>query len=324
MVAMELADWKNKLEKIPGRFGYGDGLVDAGKANENVFVLCCDLTESTRVHLFAKEFPKRFVECGVAEQNMAQIAVGLALEGKIPFISSYAVFSPGRNWDQIRIGVCYNEANVKLAGAHVGLNVGPDGATHQALEDIAITRVLPMMRVEVPCDYWDARKTTVAAANVVGPVYLRFGRDKSPVVTTKDTLFAFGKAEVFREGSDVAILACGPLVFEALVAAQELEKQGVSCRVINNHSIKPLDLETVEKAARDCGCVVTAEEHQITGGMGSAVAEALAKTHPVAQEFVGMPDHFGESGTPAELYKKWGMTSEAIVSAAKKAIARKS
>ncbi|MFH0836048.1 MAG: transketolase C-terminal domain-containing protein [Candidatus Micrarchaeota archaeon] len=320
---MDLADWRSKIEWIPGRFGYGDGLLDLGKTNEDVMVLCCDLAESTRVHLFAKEFPHRFIECGVAEQNMAQIAVGLALEGRIPFISSYAVFSPGRNWDQIRIGVCYNDANVKLAGAHAGLNVGEDGATHQALEDVAIMRVLPNVRVEVPCDYWEARKTTVASAEVNGPVYFRFGRGKGPVVSTEKTPFEFGKAEVFRDGSDVAILACGPLVYEALVAADELERKGVSARVINNHSVKPLDAETIGKAARDCGCVVTVEDHQITGGMGGAVAEFLAKTYPVAQEFVGMPDSFGESGAPSELYAKWGLTSAAISAAAEKAIKRK-
>lgn len=308
---------------IPSRFGYGDGLVDAGNANKNVVVLAADVAESTRCHLFAKQFPDRFIQCGVAEQNMAEVAIGLALEGKIPFISSYAVFSPGRNWDQVRIGVCYNEANVKIAGAHVGIGTGPDGATHQALEDIGIMRVLPKMMVEVPCDYWDARKITVAAASVVSPFYFRLGRDKSPVLTTENTPFALGKAEVFREGADVALIACGPLVYESLVAAKELEKEGLSCRVINNHSIKPIDVSTIEKAARECGCIVTAEEHQVMAGMGSAVAETLAQTYAVPQEFVGMPDHFGESGKPPELYKKWGMTSDAIITAAKKAIARK-
>ncbi|MFH1057035.1 MAG: transketolase C-terminal domain-containing protein, partial [Candidatus Micrarchaeota archaeon] len=311
------------LEKIPGRFGYGDGLVELGRENENVMVLCCDLTGSTRVDLFKKAFPKRFLQIGVAEQNMAQVAVGLALEGKIPFISSYAVFSPGRNWDQIRISVCYNETNVKLAGAHAGISVGPDGATHQALEDIATMRVLPMMTVVVPCDYHEAKKATIALGRMNGPCYFRFGRDKIPVITTPNTPFEVGRAEIYRDGTDVAIVACGPLVYEALVAAEELAKKGINAMVVNNHTIKPIDDSTLEKVARKCGAVVTAEEHQITGGMGSAVAESLAKTYPVPMEFVGMPDHFGESGTPAELMKKWGMTSPAIIAAAEKVLKRK-
>ena len=227
---VELADWKDasKLEKIPGRFGYGDGLVELGRENPNVMVLCCDLTESTRVHLFKKEFPQRFLEIGVAEQNMAEVAAGLALEGKIPFISSYAVFSPGRNWDQVRITICYNETNVKLAGAHAGISVGPDGATHQALEDIAITRVIPTMTVVVPCDYHEAKKATIALGRMKGPCYFRFGRDKIPVITTPATPFEIGRAEIYRDGTDVALVACGPLVYEALVAAEELSKNIVA------------------------------------------------------------------------------------------------
>ena len=322
---VELAELRDpaKVEWVPSRFGYGDALVELGRENPDVVVLCCDLSESTRVHLFKKEFPKRFVEMGVAEQNMAVVAAGLALEGKIPFMSSYAVFSPGRNWDQVRISICYNEANVKMPGAHAGISVGPDGATHQALEDIAITRALPNMRVIVPCDYHEAKKTTKAVAAVKGPCYFRLGRDKTPVITTPDTPFEIGRAEVFRDGADVALVACGPLVFEALVAAEELQKKGVSAMVLNNHTVKPIDSSALEKAARKCGAVVTAEEHQVMGGMGSAVCEALAKTYPVPVEFVGVQDSFGESGTPSELMAKYGMKSPAVAQAAERVLKRR-
>jgi transketolase len=311
------------IKQAPIRNGYGEGLVILGKDNPNVIVLCCDLTESTRSQAFAEQFPQRFVEVGVAEQNMAGLAAGMAHEGKIPFCSSYATFSPGRNWDQIRVSVCYSGNNVKIVGAHAGISVGPDGATHQAMEDIAITRVLPRMTVLVPCDAIEARKITIAAAKFNGPVYIRLAREKTPQFTVEDTPFEIGKAFVFRSGKDCTIAAAGPQVYYALEAANELSQKGIECEVINLASVKPLDDATLIKSAKKTGCVVSAEEHQITGGVGSAVAEALSRNCPVPQEFVGMPDHFGESGEPNELIHKWGMDKDAIIAAVKKAIKRK-
>jgi transketolase len=312
-----------KPEAVPTRDGYGKALVELGERDDRVVVLTGDLAESTRVHWFAERFPRRFVEVGVAEQNMMGVAAGLALSGKIPFVSSYAVFCPGRAWDQLRVGVCYNRANVKVAGAHAGISVGPDGATHQGLEDIASVRVLPNIIVVVPADWLEAKKATLAIAGVRGPCYIRFGREKVPTITTDSTPFAIGKAEVYRDGADVCIVACGQMVAEALVAAQQLEEEGLSAMVINNHTIKPIDRRTLAAAARQCGCVVTAEEHQITGGMGSAVMEVLAEECPVPVERVGMPDCFGESGKPAELLAKYGMTAKNVVRAAKSALKRK-
>ena len=318
---------RNTLSKdvdiVATRDGYGMGLVELGEENDKVVVLCGDLTESTRSAGFREAYPDRFIQMGVAEQNMANVAVGLALNGKIPFVSTYAVFTPGRNWDQIRISGCYNNANVKYAGAHTGISVGPDGATHQAMEDIALTRVLPRMTVLVPCDVEEARKITHAAAAIVGPVYFRFARAGSPAFTSAKTPFKVGKAVVFRDGDEVAIIAAGPIVHSALLAADRLIEQGVSARVINNPSIKPLDEKTIEQAARECGAVVTCEEHQVMGGMGSAVAEFLAVTYPVPMEFIGMHNSFGESGEPAELLKKYKMDAEAIAAAVKKVIKRK-
>ncbi|MCH8748127.1 transketolase family protein [Patescibacteria group bacterium] len=318
---------RNTLSKdvdiVATRDGYGMGLVELGEQRENVVVLCGDLTESTRSAGFREAYPDRFIQMGVAEQNMANVAVGLALNGKIPFVSTYAVFTPGRNWDQIRISGCYNNANVKYAGAHTGISVGPDGATHQAMEDIALTRVLPRMTVLVPCDVEETRKITHAAAAIVGPVYFRFARAGSPAFTSAKTPFKVGKAVVFRDGDEVAIIAAGPIVHSALLAADRLIEQGVSARVINNPSIKPLDEKTIEQAARECGAVVTCEEHQVMGGMGSAVAEFLAVTYPVPMEFIGMHNSFGESGEPAELLKKYKMDAEAIAAAVKKVIKRK-
>ena len=318
---------RNTLSKdvdiVATRDGYGMGLVELGEENDKVVVLCGDLTESTRSAGFREAYPDRFIQMGVAEQNMANVAVGLALNGKIPFVSTYAVFTPGRNWDQIRISGCYNNANVKYAGAHTGISVGPDGATHQAMEDIALTRVLPRMTVLVPCDVEETRKITHAAAAIVGPVYFRFARAGSPAFTSAKTPFKVGKAVVFRDGDEVAIIAAGPIVHSALLAADRLIEQGVSARVINNPSIKPLDEKTIEQAARECGAVVTCEEHQVMGGMGSAVAEFLAVTYPVPMEFIGMHNSFGESGEPAELLKKYKMDAEAIAAAVKKVIKRK-
>lgn len=312
------------IEQVPTRNGYGEGLLELGEQNEQVVALTADLAESTRVLEFAKKWPNRFVECGVAEQNMMGIAAGLALSGKIPFVSSYAVFSPGRSWDQLRVSVCYSQANVKVVGAHTGLSVGPDGATHQALEDIAITRVLPNLTVVVPCDSVQARVATVALGTMVGPAYLRLTREKTPVMTTPETPFEIGTAQVFRDGTDVAIIGAGPILYNALLAALDLEKEGISVMIVNNHTIKPIDAETITMAAKKCGAVVTVEEHQVMGGVGSAVAEVLAKNHPVPIEMVGVQDHFGESGEPDELFKKYGMGPDSIKSAVREVIARKS
>jgi transketolase len=312
------------IEMTPTRNGYGEGLVELGGKNPNVVVLTGDLSESTRAQAFQKKFPERFVEVGVAEQNMMGIAAGLALSGKIPFVSSYATFSPGRSWDQLRVSVAYSQANVKVAGAHTGVSVGPDGATHQALEDIAITRALPNLVVIAPCDYLETKKATIAAANHQGPVYFRFTREKSAVFTTPETPFEIGKAYVMRDGTDVAVIGCGPVLYNALLAAQELEKQGVSVMVVNNHTIKPIDSETITAAAKKCGAVVTLEEHQVMGGAGSAVCEVLAKNCPVPVEMLGMQDSFGESGEPDQLIKKYGMDKDAVIKAVQKVIQRKS
>lgn len=323
-------------EEIPTRNGYGEGLLVAGEENENVVVLCADLTESTRSEAFQKKFPERFFEIGVAEQNMATIAAGLGISGKIPFISSYAAFSPGRNWEQIRTTISYNDSNVKIAGHHAGISVGPDGATHQAVEDIATTRVMANMKVFVPCDAIEAKKVTVAAARIWGPVYLRFGREKTPVITTEDTPYTPGKAEILWDSThsassgrararkpQVAIIACGPLLYNALLAARDLDKEGIETVVVNNHTVKPMDEKTIIEIAKRCKAVVTVEEHQVMGGMGSAVAEVLAKDYPVPMEFVGMQNVFGESGPPKELIEKYGMGVKDIKKAVKAAIKRK-
>lgn len=314
-------DLKNN-EMIPSRDGYGKALEILGK-NKNIVALCCDLTDSTRVEWFRKKYPKQFIEVGIAEQNMAGIAAGLALAGKIPFISSYAVFSPGRNWDQIRVSICYNNLNVKIQGAHAGIGVGPDGATHQALEDIAIMRVLPNMTVVVPADAIQAEKATIASVEIKGPVYLRFSRDKTPVITDKDTEFKIGKVDIYREGKDLCIIACGRMVYEALVAAENLAKEGIDAMVVNCHTIKPLDEKTIIEVARKTKAVVTAEEHQINGGLGGAISELLSEKYPVPMERVGIRDSFGESGEPNELLKKYGCTNLEISQAVKKVIGRK-
>ena len=325
-LTQNLLDIKN-IEQIPNRNGYGEGLVLAGRKNENVVVLCADLTESTRSEDFKKEFPDRFVELGVAEQNMASVASGMAALGKIPFISSYAMFSPGRNWEQIRTTICYNNRHVILGGAHAGVSVGPDGATHQAIEDIAITRVIANMTVIVPADVHEARKATVAAVDLDGPVYIRFAREKTPVFTSALTPFEIGGAEILWESSsdicDAAIIACGPLLHNALLAASELEKEGISVLVINSHTVKPLDEKTILQAARHAGALVTVEEHQVAGGMGSAVAEITARYYPVPIEFIGVKNRFGESGSPGELIECFGMAPSHIISAVRAVIKRK-
>lgn len=318
---------KDKLEQKPTRDGFGLGAVEAGKKDPNVVVLCADLSESTRAQMFQKEFPDRYVELGVAEQNMASVAAGMALAGKVPFIASYAAFSPGRNNEQIRTTISINQANVKIMGAHAGISVGPDGATHQALEDMALMRVQPNMTVFAPCDVWEAKKIVEMIAQTKGPAYMRFARDKTPVITTADTPFAIGKAELFFESKsenvDVAIIACGPLVHEAILAAAELEKAGLGVEVYNSPSVKPLDEKTILAAAKRAGAIVTAEEHQVNGGLGGAVAEFLGETHPTPVIRVGVRDRFGESGEPAELMVKFGLVAKDVVAAAKRAIALK-
>jgi transketolase len=312
-----------KAEEAATRDGYGIGLVELAEKNRDVVVLCADLSESTRVDKFAKMFPNRFIQTGVAEQNMMAVAVGLALQGKIPFTSTYAVFSPGRTWDQIRISVCYNQANVKIAGNHTGLTVGEDGATHQALEDIALTRVLPNMTVIVPIDAEEARKVVHAAAEIKGPVYFRLARHKSMILTTQNTPFKIGKATTFREGNDVAIIGAGPIMQAALMVAERLVDKGISTRVINSSTIKPIDEETIVKAARECGAIVTVEEHQVMAGLGSAVAEVVVKSKPVPLEMVGMPNSFGESGKPEQLLTKYRMDADGIMQAVQKVMKRK-
>jgi transketolase len=311
------------IEQVPTRNGYGEGVVELGQTDQNVVVLTGDLAGSTKAADFQKKFSDRFIEVGIAEQNMMGIAAGLAIAGKTPFISSYAVFSPGRSWDQLRVSVCYSNLNVKIAGAHTGISVGPDGATHQALEDIAITRVLPNLTVVVPCDYVETKKATIALGQMQGPAYFRFAREKTPVMTTAETPFRVGKAEIFKEGSQVALIGSGPVLYNGLMAAMELEKEGISVLVINNHTIKPIDSETIVWAAKLTGAVVTLEEHQIMGGCGSAVAEVLAQNYPVPMEMVGVSDHFGESGEPNELIEKYGMGKDNIKQAIKKVLARK-
>ncbi len=316
-----------KLEikgKKPTRHGFGEGLVVLGEKYNNVVVLGGDITGSVMTSMFKEKFPDRFFSIGIAEANATTIAAGLALSGKIPFFSSYSAFAAFRNTDQLRISVCYNDANVKIGGGHSGITVGPDGATHQSLEETALLRAMPNMRVIVPCDFLEAKKATIAMGETYGPAYLRFGRSAVPMFTDESTPFEIGRAQVFRDGNDVALIACGLMVWEALLAAEELQsKHGISARVINNHSIKPIDVKTITDAARECGAIVTAEEHQIYGGMGSAVAEVVVKNYPVPMEFVGVTDRFGGSGEPEELMVYFGLTYKEIVASALKAIERR-
>lgn len=319
-----------ELKKAKTRDGYGKGLVKAGEKNKNVVVLCADLSESTRSLWFQQKFPERYVQVGVAEQNMASLATGMSLAGKIVFISSYAAFSPGRNNEQIRTTITYNnwgskpgqEINVKIGGAHAGISVGPDGATHQALEDVGLMRLQPGMTVVVPCDVVECEKATIAAAERPGPVYIRFGRAEYPMITTKKTPFTIGKIEEFRSGRDCTIIANGPLLYEALSAAEKL-KQEIDCQVLNCHTVKPLDGLTLLKAVQKTGCVVTAEEHQIQGGLAGAVAEFLSEHNPVPIKRVGVKDRFGESGEPDELMKAFGLTADDIVKAVRAAVQMK-
>lgn len=322
-LARDLFDDK-KLKQVPTRNGYGEGLVDAGIANKNIMVLCADLTESTRTQAFKDAFPERFVQMGVSEQSLASIAAGMAISGKVPFISSYAAFSPGRNWEQIRTTIALQNSNVKIAGAHAGLSVGPDGATHQMIEDITIMRVMPNMTVCVPCDYQETKKATLTAAKFKGPFYLRFTREKSPAFTTEATPFKLGRAETFRFGTDVTIFAAGPLLYEALVAAENLSiEHGIEARVINVHSIKPFDVKALITAAKETGAIVTVEEAQVNGGLAGVVAETLALTTPVPMERVGVQDRFGQSGDPREVQEALGVTAPFIAMAVARVLDRK-
>lgn len=316
---------KNTLKQIPTRDGFGKGLVEAGEKNKEVVALCADLAESTRMHWFAEKFPKRYIELGVAEQNLATVASGLANYGKIPFIASYATFSPGRNNEQIRTTISLNNVSVKIVGSHAGVSVGPDGATHQALEDIALMRVQPNMTVLVPCDCEEARKATIASAEYDGPVYIRLARAGSPSFTTKETPFEIGKAQVLFESikPQVVIIATGNLVYNALLAGKGLQDENIGVIVVNNHTIKPLDEDTIIEQVKKVGAVVTVEEHQITGGAGSAISELLSQKYPVPIEFIGVRDKFGQSGEPNELIEYYGMGVSAIKEAVKKVIKRK-
>ena len=310
-------------KKIPMRDGYGKALLELIAENPKVIALDADVAKSTRSIWVKEKFPNNFIDMGIAEQDLVGTAAGLAFGGMLPFTSTYAVFMAGRAWDEIRTTVCYNNLNVKIAGAHAGISVGPDGATHQALEDVAIMRVLPNMTVVVPCDAEETRKATLAIATVNGPCYIRFGREAVPVVTDEATPFELGKARTCREGKDVAIIANGAMLYESLEAAKTLADENISAEVIDLHTVKPIDVDAVVAAAKKCGCVVTAEEHQIFGGMGSAVAECLAKNYPVPQEFIAINDTFGESGQPQELMDAYGLNQAAIIAAVKKVIARK-
>ena len=317
--------FKRDIEKIPTRNGYGTGLVKAGEENKDVVALTADLRDSTRVSMFAEKFPERFIEVGVAEQALATIASGMANYGKIPFISSFAVFSPGRNWEQIRTTICLNNVPVKIIGSHGGITTGEDGATHQALEDIALMRVLPNMVVVYPADAVEAEKATLAVVKNKKPTYIRLNRNKTPVFTTEETPFEIGKAEIIWKSKNpkAVIIAMGPMVYEALRAAKILEKSKIEVLVMNNHTVKPIDEQTIIQAAKITGAVVTAEDHQVEGGLGSAVSEILSKNFPTPMEFVGMQNEFGESGKPSGLLKKYKMTPKDIALAVKRVIRKK-
>jgi transketolase len=315
--------FKKDIEMTPTRNGYGDGIIEAAAKNTNIVVMCADLTESTRNMDFKDKFPDRFIQMGVQEQLLAAAGAGMALGGKIPYITSYAMFSPGRSWEMVRTNICLNEANVKIIGSHAGVSVGPDGATHQAIEDIAIMRPIPNMTIIAPCDVHEAKKATIAISKIDGPCYVRYAREKTPVFTTEKTPFKIGKANVLRDGKDVAIIACGPLVYNALKAADELKRSKIDCMVINSHTIKPLDEKTILEAAKKCKAVVTVEEHQVTGGLGGAIAEFLAKKQPTPIEFIGVQNRFGESGSPTELIEHFGMGVKHIKAAVKKVVKRK-
>lgn len=317
MAELYLADTHKKdLPTEPIRKGFGRGLVEAGKADENVVAACADLTDSTQMSQFKEVFPERYIEVGVAEQNLVTVGAGLAAMGKIPFVSSYAAFSPGRNWEQIRTTICLNDRPVKVVGSHAGVSVGPDGATHQMLEDIALMRVLPNMVVVVPGDSIEAGKATLALAADSRPAYLRLAREATPVITTAKTPFEIGKAYVYAPGNDVTIISTGTMTYQAMDAAHRLYVQGIDAEVIHVPTIKPLDAVTILKSVQKTGKVITVEEAQINGGLGGAIAELLSEEHPTKLKRMGMRDRFGESGKPDELLNHFGLTAKHIILAA--------
>ncbi len=309
--------FKNKGDKAT-RIGFGEGVLEAAKTNNDVIGIGADITASVSMDLFAKAFPERFFSMGIAEQNCMGVAAGLALTGKTPVFSTYSVFAAMRTTDQIRISVCYNNVHVVIGGAHAGISVGPDGATHQALEDIAMMRVIPNMTVMSPCDATQARLATREAINKLdGPVYIRFGREAVPDFTSHKQEFKIGQGQLLKRGSDIAIFATGHMTWEALQAASKLEDEGIHARVINIHTIKPIDEKIIVEAAKETGAIITVEEHQVMGGFGSAVAEVVVRNHPVPMELIGMEDRFGESGKPGELLQKYGLTAASIFEKAK-------
>jgi transketolase len=310
-------------EKKDTRSGFGDGLTELGKTNPNVVALCADLTGSLKMGDFKKQFPDRFYQVGIAEANMMGIAAGMATGGKIPFTGTFANFSTGRVYDQIRQSIAYSEKNVKICASHAGLTLGEDGATHQILEDLGMMKMLPHMTVINPCDYNQTKQATIAIADHEGPVYLRFGRPKMPVFMPTDQEFVIGKAIMLNEGTDVTILATGHMVWEAILAGEELEKMGISAEIINIHTIKPLDAEAILKSAKKTGAVVTAEEHQVLGGLGESVAGVLGRELPTPLEIIAVNDSFGESGTPDQLLAKYGLKDSNIVEAVQKVLKRK-
>jgi len=315
------------IEKVSTRQGFGEGLLKAGGDDENIVVLCADLTESTKANMFAEKFPERFIQVGVAEQNLASVASGMATMGKIPFIASYAIFNPGRNWEQIRTTICYNNQPVKIIGSHSGLSVGPDGGSHQALEDIAITRVIPNIVVISPCDAIEAKKATMACAKTKDPTYIRLARNNTPIITTAETPFEIGKAQIIFVPeiglAHVGIITTGPILYKAIMAGRELEKKGIKVKVMNLSTIKPLDKDAVIVLAKETKNIVTVEDHQIAGGMGSAVAECLSEFYPTKIEFVGIKNQFGQSGTPDELEKHYEIDISNIIEKVQKILKRK-
>jgi transketolase len=311
------------LGKKDTRSGFGEGLAELGRTNENVVALCADLTGSLKMDAFLKENPERFFQVGIAEANMMGLAAGMATAGKIPFTGTFANFSTGRVYDQIRQSIAYSKKNVKICASHAGLTLGEDGATHQILEDIGMMKMLPNMTVIVPADFNQTKQATIAIADFEGPVYLRFGRPAVPIFVKPDAKFVIGKADLLIEGTDVTIIACGHLVWKSIEAAQQLAAQGISAEVINMHTIKPLDVQAILDSVSKTKCVVTAEEHMINGGLGDSVAQVLARNTPYPQEYVGVNDSFGESGTPDELMVKYHIDTPDVVAAALRVISRK-
>lgn len=311
------------LNEKETRGGFGEGILEAGRKNPNVVALTADLAGSLKLNAFIKEFPDRFIQCGIAEANMIGVAAGLTIGGKIPFTTTFANFSTSRVYDQIRQSVAYSDKNVKICASHAGLTLGEDGATHQVLEDIGMMKMLPGMTVIVPCDFNQTKAATMAIAEHHGPVYLRFGRPKWPNFTAENQEFEIGKAQILAEGNDVTLFACGHLVWTSIEAAKMLASEGISVEVINIHTIKPLDEKAVIESIQKTGCFVTAEEHQINGGLGDSIANVASRACPAPHEYVAVKDSFGESGTPMQLLQKYGLTKENIYAAAKKAIERK-